>query len=127
MHEYALMERVLETLLAELKRQGVGAAEEVRELSLRVGALDLHSPESFEQAFQVLARGTLLERAKLNLQVAPARLECRKCGGKHTLEAGLDHHDPLPCAPCPSCGAVNVLLDGRGVSDINVTLEKPSN
>lgn len=128
MHEYSLMERVLETVLKDLEGRGIRDASQVKELSLRVGALELHSVESFEQAFSALTKGTLLEKAALKLDVFPASYDCRACGHKGPCgDDSVDHHDPTPAAPCPKCGAVALLSGGRGVEDLSLVIEDAQN
>jgi len=127
MHEYSLMERVIQTVLADLKSQKIQESEMVKEVSLEVGALELHSEDSFRQAFESLAKGTRLGLAKLNLKVIPARIECIRCGHKGPCEdEKVDHHDPMPCAACPSCGALTLLSGGRGVGKISLTIDTAS-
>jgi Zn finger protein HypA/HybF involved in hydrogenase expression len=123
MHEYSLMERILETVLENLKGQGLSSSERVREVSLRLGALEIHSEESFRQAFAVLAKGGPLEGARLNLTIEPARFEC-PCGYRGpSLGDGADIHDAMPAAPCPGCGALCLLKGGRGVDGVSVTVQ----
>ncbi|MFA6092623.1 MAG: hydrogenase maturation nickel metallochaperone HypA [Elusimicrobiota bacterium] len=125
MHEYSLMERVLEAVLKDLKARGIHEAGRVKELSMRVGALELHSEESFIQAFQALTKGTLLEGAELKLEVFPADYDCKSCGHKGPCkDEGVDHHDPTPAAECPKCGKVALLSGGRGVEDLSLLVEE---
>jgi hydrogenase nickel incorporation protein HypA/HybF len=125
MHEYSLMENLLKAILENLKDQSVDSSEQVKEVFIRMGALEIHSEESFRQAFTVLAKGTLVEKAVLKLELVPARFECTKCGYKEPSHGeGADIHDPTPCAPCPSCGAVNILQGGRGVEAVDLVVQK---
>lgn len=125
MHEYSLMQGVIGSINRELSHQKVGDTEEIREVLLKVGALELHSEESFRQAFQALAQGTRLEKANLNLSLVPPELLCGACGYRGALKGGgLDTHDPLPAVPCPACGKTCLVTGGRGVESIQLVVEK---
>lgn len=126
MHEYSLMERVVETIVSQLKTQGVTRNNSVREIHLRVGALDIHSEESFRQAFELLAKDTPLAGATLRVEIVPAQIDCPQCGFKGPCpEDGADGHDPMPVAQCPQCGAVSMVHGGRGVQPIDLLVEEP--
>jgi Zn finger protein HypA/HybF involved in hydrogenase expression len=95
----------------------------VKEVTLKVGALDVHSEESFRQAFEWLAKDTVLENARLHLVMIAPTLECPQCG--YTGPCAADHaegHDPMPVAECPGCGAVSGLHGARGVESIELVL-----
>ncbi len=121
MHEYALMENVIAAIKVELQ-----TAKEVPEgrpltVTLKVGALEMHSEEATRQAFEVLTKGTPLEGARLDLIILPVTLVCPRCGFEGPLPMGAaDPHDALPVAECPQCGAVAPVQGGRGVESIEL-------
>lgn len=124
MHEYSLMEDVVGTLLESLRREGITAAGAVKEVVMRIGALDIHSEASFVQAFEVQTRGTALEGARLVLEIVPARYRCGACG--HEAEVGVgaaDGHQAEPVVECSRCGAACVVTGGRGVQPIDLVVE----
>jgi len=120
------MENVMAVIMAELKKSG----EEVRAgrlptVTLKVGALELHSEAAFRQAFEVLSQGTVLEGARLHLLILPATLACPQCGFRGPLPLGaIDPHEALPMAECPQCGALTLVQDGRGVESIKLAWEE---
>ena len=122
LHEYSLMENVIATIMVELKSSG----EEVQAgrpltVTLKVGALEMHSEAASRQAFEVLAKGTVLEDARLELIILPVTLSCTQCGFQGPLPMGaVDPHDALPLAECPQCGALTPVLGGRGVESIEL-------
>ncbi len=123
MHEYSLMQEIIESITTRLKEEGPARVEEV---NLKIGVLDVHSEAAARQAFQVLARGTSLERARLKLTVLPALLECRACG--HSEPFLPDHfhgHEPLPAMACPRCQGLATLTGGHGVEEIQLVLSEP--
>ncbi len=124
MHEYSLMERVIEAILDHLDKQGIRSAGSVKEVLLKVGALDAHSEASLRQAYELLVKGTILENSLLNLVLVPATLHCPMCGYNGPGQEGqADGHDPTPYAECPSCGTVSGLLGGRGVESIELLVD----
>ncbi len=127
MHEYSLMEGILEGVVRDLRQRGIQTPGEVKEMSLKIGALEIHSTESFQQAFEMLAKGTLLESCRLKLEILPATLECSSCKyiGPVRTDADAGHH-ALPVAECPQCGTATPVQGGRGVEPVEVTIEDKS-
>lgn len=121
MHEYSLMESIIQSILERLAEEDRNRS--VSEVVLKIGVLDVHSEVAARQAFQVLIQGTPLERARLDLVVLPATLECLSCG--HIEPFLVDHHhshDPLPVAECPRCRQLARLTGGHGVEAIDLVL-----
>lgn len=113
MHEYGLMEAVVERALEESRARGGLAVDRVR---IEVGAFALASPESLGTAFEILSRGTALEGAALEIRQTPGRAACEACGFSGTPEdLGLADEPPVPLL-CPSCGRPLVVVAGAGVS-----------
>ena len=123
MHEYSLMQRIVETICKNLEEGTDFQGHKVKEVLLQIGALDIHSPESFQQAFEVLVRDTPLTDAVLQLQVIPGSISCPKCGYQGNCPEGVDGHDPLPITDCPQCGTVSGVIGGRGIEAIELILE----
>jgi len=127
LHEYGLMENVMAVIMAELKKSGeeeVGAGR-LPSVTLKVGALEMHSEAALRQAFEVLSQGTVLEGARLHLVILPATLACPQCGFRGPLPLGAaDPHEALPIAECPQCGALTPVQDGRGVESIELAWEE---
>ena len=124
MHEYVLMEEVVKSLLAKLDDPEVDTEDAEMEVVLKVGALAIHSAAATRQAFEVLAKGTKLEKARFNLIVEPLTLTCADCGFQGSLpEGAVDPHEQLPLAPCPQCGAISPVAGNRGVESIELVLE----
>lgn len=85
MHEYSLMDSVLEHVT---EKMGASITTPVRTLRMKIGALEIHSRPSFEQAFIARSKGTVLEGATLELEIIPARIICRSCGHQSPIGAG---------------------------------------
>jgi len=122
-HEHALIRSVVDSVLKELEsRQASGM---VKSVALKVGALELHGEESFQQMFAVECQGTQLEGAQLTLTVIPARIKCT-CSYEGPAGGDVDHHSDMPIAECPRCGQVCRVEGGRGVESIDLEVEERS-
>ena len=96
MHELSLSSAIVATV--EKHADG----RPVRIVNLRVGRLRQVVPESLEFYFDVVARGTVCEGAKLELEVVPAELRCSACGHEWELEE--------PPFWCPACSGREVTV-----------------
>lgn len=124
-HEYSLMEDVVASLTASLEREGITRQGTVKEIVLRIGALDIHSEASFRQAFEVLAQGTLLEGARLNVEIIPAQYQCPACGYDGRVGVGdADGHQAEPVVECAQCGHPCIVTGGRGIQPVDVVVEE---
>ena len=123
MHEYALVQNVIKEILANLAARGITGPGRVKELSLKVGRLELHSTEAFAQAFEMLSKGTALEGAKIILGILPLGIDCASCGfkGEYT-SPDLDVHNPPPVVECPKCKQPTAIQGGRCVKDLELVL-----
>lgn len=123
MHEYSLMAQVVQEIEAELAgRDDIKGS--IKAVRLTVGALDIHTASAFSQAFAQTTQGTRLEGAALDLTVVPARIACPDCGyAQEAAEGQLDSHDPSPYVPCPKCGAICAVEGGRGICQIELTVD----
>ncbi|MGE0823025.1 MAG: hydrogenase maturation nickel metallochaperone HypA [Candidatus Binatia bacterium] len=68
MHETHLIQPIIEGIAAHAEREG---AQKVLKVRLRIGELTGIKEESFKATFEILAQGTLLERAELELGFFP--------------------------------------------------------
>jgi hydrogenase nickel incorporation protein HypA/HybF len=125
MHELSLMQNLITDVVNDLAQRGVSQSGSVEAVRLTLGALEIHSAESFRQAFVVATRGTVLEGAELTLTVRPATLACQACGHRGAVgEDDADGHLSMPVAACPQCGAVSPVEGGRGIDPIELTLRE---
>jgi hydrogenase nickel incorporation protein HypA/HybF len=121
LHEYSLMENVVATILEELRRTEGCPGGPALTVDLKVGALAVHSAEATRQAYEVLARGTVLESSRLELTILPVTLTCPQCGYQGELpEGAVDPHDAGPLIQCPKCGAAAPVTGSRGVESIEL-------
>ena len=94
MHELSIAESIVESVTAALA--GYPGAK-VREVRLRVGALQSVVPESLEFCWDLAVERTVLAGARLQIAVLPVVVHCSGCGADAEL-AGVQSFR------CPSCG-----------------------
>ncbi|WP_214412130.1 hydrogenase maturation nickel metallochaperone HypA/HybF [Sphaerisporangium fuscum] len=102
MHEFGIAESILAAV------EGRADGRRVRRARVQVGALLRVAEPSINDAWAMVAEGTVAEGARLDLVTLPVRLICRACGKTAT---SVD-----PYAVCPSCGAADV--DSEGGDDL---------
>jgi hydrogenase nickel incorporation protein HypA/HybF len=93
MHEMALCESILQVLEEEAE---AGRFAKVRSVRLEVGPLAGVELEALRFGFEVVARGTLAEGARLDIVATEGAAWCFSCGRAVTMTAWG--------APCPQCG-----------------------
>ena len=112
MHEMALAESMLEVVEATARRNGAGRVLAVR---LAIGALSHVEPEALKFCFDAVTRGSLAERARLEIESIPGAAWCVPCGETVELSA--------LGAPCPRCGSFQLAVsqgEAMRVMDIEV-------
>ncbi|MFT8550292.1 hydrogenase maturation nickel metallochaperone HypA [Acetobacter okinawensis] len=107
MHEMSLCESLLGVIEESARREGF---TRVRCIRLEVGRFAGVEQPAMRFGFEVVARGTVAEGAKLEFVDVPGRAWCFDCGQTVTLENRLD--------PCPNCGGVR--LQPSGGADIKL-------
>ncbi|WP_405140875.1 hydrogenase maturation nickel metallochaperone HypA [Sphaerisporangium sp. NBC_01403] len=98
MHEYGIAESILAAV------EGRADGRRIRRARVQVGALLRVAEPSINDAWALVAEGTVAEGARLDLVTLPVRLTCRACGNTTT---SVD-----PYAVCPACGATDVDTEG---------------
>ena len=123
MHEYSLMSQVVSEIQAQLAgREAIKGR--IKTVHLTVGQLDIHTSEAFVHAFAMTTQGTPMEGAALELTVVPATVTCPACGyTKETAEGEIESHDPSPYVPCLRCSAICAVEGGRGIRQIELTID----
>ena len=96
MHELALSSAIVATV--ETHARG----RPVKTVAVRVGRLRQVVPESLEFTFGLVARDTVCDGARLDLEIVPAALRCATCGHEWQLEE--------PPFRCPECAGGDVTV-----------------
>jgi hydrogenase nickel incorporation protein HypA/HybF len=113
MHELSIATAILNTALAHADERPVEV------VAMRIGAMRQVVPESLEFYWQIVARDTGCEGARLELTVVAVRLRCDRCG-----------HEWEPSAPafrCPECDAAEqvVVVAGEELTVDYLELKEP--
>lgn len=98
MHEFGYCEGILEAV------EQRAAGRPVAGFTVRIGATHRIVKESLDQAFAMVATGTVAEGADIVLDVVPVTVSCGSCGRTSTSM------DPL--ATCSGCGSPDVSVSG---------------
>ena len=77
MHEYSIVEALIERVGAEARARHATA---VHRLRVRIGELSGVEVDLLTTAYTTFRERTICERAELDVQVVPARWECPDCG-----------------------------------------------
>jgi len=123
MHEWALVEAAVSTVLEIVEREGF---REVFEVRIQVGELQQVDREIFDFALSQL-RTPILKKTTFHIETVPAELQCRVCAHMWGFNTeGLDDEvsESIHFIPevahsylkCPKCGSPDFeIVRGRGV------------
>lgn len=123
MHEWALAESVISTVLQIAEKEGL---KEVTEVKVRVGELQQVELDILEYALSQL-KTEKFEKTKFSIEKVEARLKCRVCGHEWIFnKKKLDEKtaEAIHFVPeivhtymhCPKCNSPDFeVLEGRGV------------
>ena len=114
MHEFDVVKSLIDELLPKLQEQGVKKVTEVR---FRRGST--FSEEALIQAFSALSKGTLLEGAKVEVEVTLTKFRC-PCGHEQVITADdLVGHMFV----CPKCGQPQEVDEAHDLELLEVVAE----
>ena len=103
MHEMAIIEALLETVVPKAKENG---AEKILEINFHIGEMSGIVPSCIHEYFAIASKGTIAEHAKINLKTVPTMIRCNDCG--YTGTPDKQNY----C--CPECQSFNIkLTSGR--------------
>lgn len=106
MHELAVTEGILAVVL---RHAASGRASRVVTVRLRIGGLSDLSEEWLARYFAWLARGTVAEGARIEVERTPVIFRCGPC--EKTFSVDLKTAKDIPC---PFCGGNDIsLVSGR--------------
>ena len=112
MHEMALAESMLEIVETTARKNG---AQRVLSVRLEIGALASVEAEALRFCFDAVTRGSLADRARLEIETTPGAAWCMACADTVPV--------PALGAPCPHCGGYQLAVsqgDAMRVKDIEV-------
>ena len=102
MHELSVVEALIEQVQKEVDR--CGEAGRVLRLEVAIGHLSGVNCDSFRFAFELLAPGTLVEAAEMNIAQPKAICHCRDCRARAEIDELV--------VQCPRCDSGNVSIEG---------------
>ena len=147
MHEWSLAEGIYRAVVEFAEKH---KAKKIIEIDVSVGELSNLDIELMREAFEILAKGSIAENAKINFTIEKAFFKCEKCGyewgleeafkqmreklgeNKHIMdeEGTLDlpiHYMPdliYAFIACPRCRSANFkVISGTGISVKRVVIE----
>jgi hydrogenase nickel incorporation protein HypA/HybF len=121
MHGLSIASGLVDNVLKSIKDYDV---KEVIKIDVVLGELAGISPAELRNGFSIASSGTLLQNAKLNIQINQSRIRCSECGYEGGVESAL-HHEHLHLAPrCPECKGLGVeILTGDEITLKNLEVE----
>ena len=109
MHELGITQSIVETVLDSVGQRRITG------LCLEIGALSGVVSDSVRFCFDIVAQGTALEGARLNIVEPPGRGCCRECGADFELD------DLIVLCPCGSADVA--VTAGRQLRVTSVEVE----
>lgn len=98
MHEMSIAQELIRQIEEHVSAE---RRPSVRNIALRIGTLSSILPESLTFCFDALVNQTLLQSAKLSIELVPYTLHCTACN--HSFEPeGWAH-------VCPKCGSSQLI------------------
>ncbi len=91
MHEIGIAQDILAKAVDAASKKGL---IKISNISLKIGESYLVSDDEIKEAFRTVSKGSLAERAELNVKIIPLKAKCSNCGKDFTAAA----------LSCPGCG-----------------------
>ncbi|MHB9133711.1 MAG: hydrogenase/urease maturation nickel metallochaperone HypA [Armatimonadota bacterium] len=115
MHEYSIVEQLIEQLQHHLGHLGITRVEEIR---LRKNSAFAEGP--IHQAFAMLSPGTVLDGAHLCIEETLYKSTCPSCRQTHdvTTDDLLGH-----IFICPTCDTPQEIDEAHGLEILSITAE----
>jgi hydrogenase nickel incorporation protein HypA/HybF len=112
MHEYSIVQDLVEKLLHEMDEKG---ATSVKEIRLRRGSTFAEAP--LQQAFLIMTENTPLEGAELVIEAFNVEYKCASCGYTQVVTSDdLIGHLYV----CPECGEAVEMDEAHGLELLEI-------
>ncbi len=106
MHEIGIVRQILRTVTAFAEENGI---KEIHEVVVDCGELSLVIPEYVKELYPPVVKGSILEHAKLTVNIVPGLAECEECDEIFNV---IEHK-----GYCPNCGSFEkTVLSGKEFS-----------
>ena len=107
MHELAIANSIMNSVLTEAERQNLRS---IRAVGLRIGELTDVVPEALEFGFAAITSGTTLEGTRLEIERVPVAGLCNECHCKFDVRGFI--------FVCPECGSYDTAAEQGQELDI---------
>jgi hydrogenase nickel incorporation protein HypA/HybF len=101
MHELAVTESILEIALRHANQS---AASKITTVYLVIGELSSIIDDSVQFYWEMIARDTIAETARLVFRRTPISIRCQACGRSGPPVSRED-------LACPACGSIQILIE----------------
>ncbi len=128
MHEFSIAYEIFEQVMATATTHG---ASEVKHVTLQMGRLSHTNPEQLSFCFNVLAEGSIAEKADFVVEMVPPSLEC-ECGYMGTVDEKQIRESSelksellayVAAMECPICGKQAHITGGRELIIKSIEIE----
>ena len=103
MHEIGIVRQLVRTVTEFAEQNDV---QDIREVVVDCGELSLVVPEYLEEVYPAVVPGSVLQDAKLTVNIVPGMAECDDCDEIFNV---IEHQ-----GYCPTCGSFNkTILTGK--------------
>ena len=126
MHEYSIMNQVVQTIIQEAEKSNLQTISLVK---LAVGELSFLNEEALQFCYQVLSKDNILHGSELVIAIIKPEIECQSCGFNGDLEYldKEDTHFRIPKFTCPKCKGEVKIIKGNGCVLQEITGETGEN
>lgn len=109
MHESAIAQSIVRTVLEEAGKQD---AKKVESIEVEIGELTFLGIEQVEFWVKTSLEGTIAADAEIKLEKVNAEIECDECAyqGNLNVEEDPAYHITLPRFSCPSCNSPKIRI-----------------
>lgn len=122
MHEFSVMNQIVECILSEAKKND---AKKVEQVDLELGEYTMLGKEQLMFAFEVLTKDTILDGAKLVIKNIKGKVRC-SCGYEGSVQVSDDApHRIIPILECPKCKGAAEIVEGRECLLRNIRMVVP--
>ena len=124
MHEYSVAAELINALLP----QAEAIDGQIVGVILKKGEMRILSDHALVNAFEMVANGTLLEKARLIIELVPVSVSCASCGYQGAVDHVSDDafHFAVPILTCPKCQSKVDMKIGRELYVDSLTVEVPT-
>ena len=113
MHEAAISQSIVKTVLNEAKKQN---AIEIESVEIEIGDLTFLGIDQIEFWVKTSFQGTIAEDADIKFKIIKGALRCTECNYEGNLKIKEDpiYHMSIPAFACPKCKSSKIeITHGR--------------